>query len=678
MGRYFHHSFISDYSDNTFSSGFQIEGEPEHYKVSVKLRSSKVEFVYYDVDDIKHPVTPGQVKPLFFIELDDHKLLDNFLLEIRDKKLKQEIVCDNADNKLFYIDMLLEQKSKFNSSANIKEVTIFELLLCFFDDLNNPESDFFRYSPKTADKIKSKFEKSFIYRLIIAKYKIYANLKDWFNSGKSEYFHRTLKNSAARYLAMLMDDNLIMDIPEEYFSENGWFDIPENEVELLLKVDKILSDYNQPLFNRVQNNQIQAFFYRKHSVIAAWRQRSAYYKIPIIGHTISLIIFVFLFIIWLHEIHNINSDILDKVFETTGYVLSIGLAILLITLIVQWITQGRKFMALLPRILVSVAAAWAVLAPSEELIKNLIAVEQNLLIGIMIALPLLIYFVIYAQCRSKSPYYRAFKHKNAHDYKSLPILIFVFNVSVLFGGIGHHFIVNDFIRSSNSIPEHVFSAELGQLRRDKEIYINYTRQLDITITHISAAKRYLVFTEYVKSTDTLLLTAVSQAGQTADGHYLFQEESSIFEMYNKYIESLKKINIALIPKDNIHYQTSLKKYTAKNEQHDFQYKYNFLVASHETLYELKNEALENISSLDSFILAFNDKLAFHILTNQNNWMENFGIDFQTNNDVKYLSVSSIMDNYYFPRMLIIQVFIAMFISVIGNLIVSGKMITEGL
>lgn len=674
MSLYFTHPHQSHYSDDTYKSVFIVYQEGNESKVYVKLRASNIAFIYYDASHshMEHPITVGPLKPLFSIPLDDPSLLNRFLLLIDEIKCVQ-IRLRNNTNKIYYHDVMMQSEKHFDIPSDVGRASLYELLLCFFDEITNPSSDFHKHSPKTTSIIKNKLEKSYIYKLIVSKYSVYRSLKDWYNSERSDYFRVVLQNASILYLDMLMDDELVKQIPADYFSKTNWFDIPEKEVAKLIKIDRDKRMSGHLLFKDIQLNQIQQFYYRKNSVLSAWSHYSSRYYIPIIGHITVSFLFLLGFVIWSHNIDRIGQDSgLARIFESPVNLLYAGVLLLLVTLVIQYIQQRFTLGSLLPRVMITLATAWVLLMSNDDLIINLIAPSNLLLISGSLTGFIVVCFIVYAKCHSRTPYYKISIWNNLHHYKVIPIVVYTFNISVLLGLLANLFFVNDFVKSLNFFSDQsYYKSEIQQLNVEKSKYLqaeaNLNRLIGYQQAMISQRTGYdgLGAIEIVAKPDTIIIQSKTESMK------LMQSQLSLYNTLVSLLNDSVNNPLSVSESNNL---SELNHIDVKDVKLDSLFDHNFVVAN-----EWLGLLNDSIGALTICIGQNSENLMKrHIYTIDNNQFEPcdcFGLFSRKNN--KFIIESRVFkDKFIYYKLLIIQVFIAIIVALIGQLVLSDKTITE--
>jgi len=150
MGLYFQNISVSPSNAGKFSSPFQWFDESTNLNVPVfvQLTHDGIEF-YYDTYDKEHSVSPHQSKVILYIPIDDPQKTGYILLNIKEPKGILRSRGNISGYRLNYGDVI-NNRMMLELPGNLNGHTFYELLLCFFDDLNNHNSDINKFSHKLA------------------------------------------------------------------------------------------------------------------------------------------------------------------------------------------------------------------------------------------------------------------------------------------------------------------------------------------------------------------------------------------------------------------------------------------------------------------------------------------------------------------------------------------------
>ncbi len=461
MGLYYQNISVSPSNAGKFSSPFQwfsnCSDKDNGRNILVQLTHHGIKF-YFETYIKDHPVSPHQSQVLLYIPIDDPQKTGYTLLNIKEPNgvLKAR---GNLDGYRLHYGDVINNKLMLELPGCSAGHTYYELLLCFFDDLNNRDSDINKYSLKLATYTRDKLSHCEVYDLIRKKYSFYEDVKDYLDSAQ----HIEKKNDLNITYNIFLDEILgkkIEDwIPGYCMDEGKWFLTPEEELRDLAAFDKEFDIDNERF------EDIQKALLAKHAVVKAMKLKATSVLIPLISHSIAACLYLGVFIYWLT-----NS------YENSIWFLIAAFGFFTLGMIVHTVQQGTKLSLFLPRIIVSIATAWFILIASEEILKNQLNIDKLIIIiGIPLVMILLFVFV-FAEIRQHSPYY-IYKKSSTLYGKTLLVIIYSFNFTVSLGFIAHPLVVDGYIKRSSVFENYIFSNDKDSLLMVKGEWEGYRNKL---------------------------------------------------------------------------------------------------------------------------------------------------------------------------------------------------------
>jgi len=637
--------------------------------VFVQLTHNGIEF-YYDTYKKDHPVSPHQSKVILYIPIDDPQKTGYTLLNIKEPKGVLKTRGDIFGYRLHYGDVL-NNRQMLELPGSSNGHTFYELLLCFFDDLNNRDSDINKYSHKLAAHTRDKLSHCEVYDLIRKKYSFYEDVKDYLDSG----LHIEKKNDLNITYNIFLDEILgkkIEDwIPGYCMDEKNWFLTPEEELRDLAAFDKEF-DIDKERFEDIQKALLA-----KHAVVKAMKLKASSVLIPLISNIIAACLYLGVFIYWL-----------TNRYENSIWFLIAAFGVFTLGMIVHTVQQGTKLSLFLPRIIVSIATAWFVLIASEEILKNQLNVDKlTIIIGIPLVMILLFVFV-FAEIRQHSPYYSYKKNSTLYG-KTLLVIIYSFNFTVSLGFIAHPLVVDGYIKRSTVFESYIYSNDKDSLVMVKGEWESYRNKLlsaqssnivAFSMIPTQQLKSSLFFNDSVKSStrnESSKKGIIKIFVQTYNNKILsLQHVDSVLSKEIR-LRNFKRVNLDQLKVQNIkidNYSTAIAILLSNNEL-----EISKAIISCDTILESIGKLLINASDVGSLIQykTFQE----NITKKERKIPSKYRFQKDTDEILRYETTFAIASDRPFilyPLMLIFQTLIVLLLAIVGQLIISDKTVTQSL
>lgn len=691
---YFYHNTVNPLNAGKFESSFLyieengFKGSP----VKVQINQHSIEF-YYNKFISNSANKPNASKILLFIPLNDSKKTDYTLLNLSAPKGIIKTRADISGYRISYGSSVIN-KDLFEIDGQVDGHSLYELLLCFFEDLNNPLSDIRKYNKKIADSTLEYFSQCELFKLIIKKFSFFKHLHEYKNCNDTGILLHNLKITYNLYLDELLSGKLQKLVPGYYMGKDNWFSTPEEELQVLANLDR------EFVIEPERFEDIQKSLLSKHEVLMAMKLNNSNISIPIITNLISSCLYLGTFIYWInHEYYK------------SFWFLCLGFVLFVVGMIIHVKQQGTKLSMILPRIIVSIVTGWFLLIASEEILKNQLNVD---LIVLIIGLPLvliLLFVFIFAEIRQHSPYY-LYKKPSKLFRKTALIIVYSFNLSVSFGLIAQPLVVNNYILKSKVFEDYIYSDQREYLNLVKDSYINYRNKL-LSIQSANTIAFSLIQQQELKNDtkillpDSLMFFNLSKTNKTDNRIF-----SIYAETYNNKIYSIDTLTFnSVLRKDfkkrsNVNEDSIALAYMRpeffKNSKFDEPLGKKVLIQNENrisvlgricdlALVDIGNRILNssNVDSLITYNTYFdskknekrnpfcNDRERYEKFvkdsTNSYGFLNNpyyiLRYQYRFNNDMRY---------NIFPSMLIFQNLIVLLLAIVGQLILSDKTITEPL
>ncbi len=632
MSRYYYQPGFTVEGTDIFSSVFSVEEGNKRYPVVVKLKSNAIDFSYVKIN-MQHPIHPEVVIPWFSVNLKENEHTDFFMQHAHDYEKKVSV--DNNANFHIHYFWGLDNKDFLKNEPFIKSISVRHLLLCLFDDLNNPLGDFRKYSPEITETVLSKLNESKIYKLIWRKYSFYRELYDYETSKHPEYYNR-LKVLYAEYLPLLMDDVYYKEIPYKTLQKDDfWLQNPEQELEKLTEINKKYSIDDDSL------KPIQNYFLKRHAILNALKINAGNLFIPIIATSaLAGLLFLINWICWLNGI-----------FKHTTWIWGTGVFFFASSLILL-ATRKNFINMIMPRIFVAVLSILFVLVGAEELFTRMINVNTfGVAITAFLCL-IIITFFLFSESRQHSPAYKVSIHPKMYNIKIVPILVHAFNfANVLVLGL-QLVVMPQMVERSDYIKSNKYADALSKieytLKDCEEFYENVSKLEQYhdnpSLTNNSAIyKDRLELKNYIYL-DTLFGSMLNERFKAIQ----YPSEVQVAIHKGQIIDSLRFILT--------HFYGTIQQYKILKEICTYQPNTTKLLATYpfnspfSKIYELTPEQEKVIIMIkplkrDCFSFDLKNKLGDKIL---------------------------------FPALMMMQVCISLLLGIVGQLIISDKTVTEAL
>lgn len=466
MSAYFYQTGFDIESTDIYESVFSIQQLTEKgektYPVQVKLKSNAIDFSFVK-EDIDNPIRPEVIMPWFSVDLQESEHTDFFLQHTADYEERISVV-NNPDFQIHFF-WGIENKDFLKNKKFINFISIRQVLLCLFEDLNNDSGDFRKYSPEATDKVLEKLNRSTVYKLIWRKYSFYRELHDFEITKHPEYKNR-LQVLYAEYLPNLLDDVYYKEIPVKSLqSDDFWLQNPEQELETLARINKKHQIDEDSLV------AIQNLFLKKHAMLNALRIKAGDLFIPIIGTSIlACLLFIVTWICWLND-----------VFKHTTWIWGAGVFFFVSSLLLLLVTKKNFINMIMPRILVAILSVLFVMIGAEELITSMIDINAFGVTATAFLSLLILIFFLFSESRQHSPVYKVSLHLKMYNIKIVPILLHAFNLANVFV-LGLQLVVMPHIVDrSDFIKSDIFAEKLREIEytlSDCEEYSKNVAELD--------------------------------------------------------------------------------------------------------------------------------------------------------------------------------------------------------
>lgn len=673
MGLYFQNISVSPSNAGKFSSPFQwfdkCSDKDNGRNVLVQLTHHGIKF-YYEKYVEDHPVSPHQSLVLLYIPIDDPQKTGYTLLNIKEPNgvLKAR---GNLDGYRLHYGDVINNKLMLELPGCSAGHTYYELLLCFFDDLNNRDSDINKYSYKLAAFTRERLTHCEVYDLIRKKYSFYEDVKDYQESGMHGTKKKDLHITYNIFLDEILNGKIQEWIPGYCMDESNWFTTPEEELSDLASFDKEF-DIDSERFEDIQKALLA-----KHAVVKAMKLKTSAVNMPLAANIVAAVLYLGVFNYWL-----------TNNYENSFWFLSAGFGFFTFAMIAHAIQQGPKLSMFLPRIIVSIATAWFILIASEEILKNQLNVDKlTIIIGIPLVMILLFVFV-FAEIRQHSPYYSYKKNSTLYG-KTLLVIIYSFNFTVSLGFIAHPLVVDGYIKRSSVFENYIYSNDKDSLVMVKSEWEGYRNKL------LSAQSSNIVAFSMIP-------------GQQLKASFSFNEkvnfktkiESSkvriikIFvQTYNNKIQSLQRVDSVLLKEMklrnfytmNLH-QLDTNNLTINNYTdliavplNSNELEISNAIISCDTILESIGKLLINASDVGTLI---NYKTFQENITKKERKIPSkYRFQKDTDDILRYETTIPFFPQrpiILYPLMLIFQTLIVLLLAIVGQLIISDKTVTESL
>lgn len=676
MGLYFQNKSSSSSNAGEFVSPFIWfdESIKEGRPILVQLTHHGIEF-YFDYYDEKHSVSPHQSRVLLYIPIGDPQKTGYTLLNIKDPKGVLKTRGNLAGYRLHYGDVINNRKILEVPGFSAGH-TFFELLLCFFDDLNNHDSDLNKYSHKLAAYTRDKLNNCEVYELIQKKYSFYNDVKDYLESDKHIEKKKDLRVTYHIFLDEILKGKIEKWVPGYCMRKNNWFSTPEEEMEDLAGFDRIFG------IDSDRFEDIQKALLAKHDVIKAMKLNTSSLFFPFITNIIAAFLYFGVFIYWLTNHYN-----------TSFWILCAAFWLFFLGMIIHAIQQRLKLSMFLPRIIVSIATAWFILIASEEILKNQINTNKlTIIIGIPLIMMLLFVF-IFAEIRQHSPYYVYSKNSRLYG-KTLLIIIYSFNFTISLGFILHPLIVDNYIKKSSVYENYIFGNSRDSLIRAKGEWEGYRNKLLAAQSSNMVAFSMIPTSElrsFLSYNDSIRRFSVSGNSITRDS-----KDSLILifiQTYNNKMQSLERVDSVLANEIISHSfpKVELKQISIQNLT-----KNNYLTSLAIPLSNNELKISDAINTCDTIlenigkkILLVNniDTLVGYTTIKEGDTIKpgykigQYGLQRYSTKVLRYettIPFLPIKPVIIYPFLLIFQTLVVLLFAIIGQLIISDKTITESL
>ncbi len=678
MSRYYYQPGFSVESTDIFSSVFSIEIEDgkEHYPVQVKLKSNAIDFSYVKFDK-EHPIHPEVAIPWFSVDLEESDHTDFFLQHAHDFE-KKVFVDKNSDFHIHYF-WGLENKEFLKNEPFIKSLSVRHVLLCLFEDLNNPSGDFRKYSPEMTNAVLTKLSKSTVYKLIWRKYSFYRELYDYEASKHPEYYNR-LKVLYAKYLTLLLKDVYYENIPYKTLQENDfWLQNPECELDKLAEINKK---------HRIDDDsltQVQNYFLKRHAVLNALKINAGSLFIPIIATSaLAGLLFLINWICWLNGI-----------FKHTTWIWGAGTFFFVSSL--AMLAAKKNFInMIMPRIFVAILSVLFVIVGTEELFTRMIDVNASgVAITVALCLTVLIFFLL-SESRQHSPAYKPSLHR-MYDIKITPILFHAFNfANVLVLGL-QLVIMPQIVDRSDYIKSDIFADKLCEIEytlKDFEDFSKNVTELDryhnsllsientktsgissITVNDSIKTSLHLNLGNYIPTLKQLREKNKEYKERLELNRYVYLKTKHLKPMIDKRLETTEKSYEGKLESVIDSIQFTIKKGRALEDLHSQLTQYYREMQQDSILKELCTYQPNTTKILTTlpysshfskvYKLTYNPKKVIIIKPLKNDC---FSIKLFKNDDKILL----------YPTLMMMQICISLLFGIVGQLIISDKTVTEAL
>jgi hypothetical protein len=530
----------------------------------------------------------------------------------------------------------------------------------------------------------------------VKKYNVYKELHNFIQKGLLPSQKKPLQIAFCLYLDDIVSGKLEHHIQGYQMGQDKWFQYPESELIQLSEINKRFS------ININREQQIRKTLLTKHDVLSAMKLQSSYSYIPVFANILSVCCFLGVFVYWL----------VTGKYDNTMWILGAGVAAFFIGMIVHAVQQKMRLSLFLPRIIVSVATAWFLLIASEEILKNQLDVDKLIIIyGLPLASILLIGFMV-AEIKQHAPYYQKYDFWKIFR-KTILVFIYTLNITIILGLLAHSLVVDGYIKRSGVYENYLFSNVRDSLHNVIEAHKNYQNKLLAVQT--SNATAYLMLKDNIIkfSQELTVLTRDTTSWDTnnrspnylpvqtlkSDQHSVLISPASLekyFQSYNNKIYSLESIEksdyFTWITNDTVFFYCGKildvrKKEIIKDSVIETLI-YNDLLISNLInslddrlikFFELSLFANEQDKLLDIDTYEENKKTSketdeaylaqlkkeFNLHKKESGWLR-----YQPN--LLHLKI------FVYPFMLMFQTILVLLLSVIGQLIVSDKTVTEAL
>jgi len=674
MGLYFQNISISSSNAGKFSSPFMWfdNSSGKDVPVMVQLTHHGIEF-YYDTYDKEHSVSPHQSLVLLYVPIEDPQKTGYTLLTIPSPEGILKTRGKLPGYRLHYGDMI-NNRGLLELPGVVNAHTYFELLLCFFDDLNNHNSDINKYSHKLAEYTREKLSHCEVYDLIRKKYAFYEDVKDYLESGEHNEKKKDLRITYNIFLDEILSGKIEEWIPGYSMDKDNWFSTPEEELEDLASLDKKFE------IDKERFEDIQKALLAKHDVVRTMKLTSSSVFIPLAANIIAAFLYFSVFIYWL-----------TNQYENSFWFLSAGFAFFTLGMIIHTIQQGAKLSMFLPRIIVSIATAWFILIASEEILKNQLNIDKLIIIiGIPLVITLLSFFV-FAEIRQHSPYY-SYKRNSRLYGKTLFIIIYSFNFTVSLGFIAQPLVVDGYIKRSGVFENYFYSNDRDSLIMFKGEWESYRNKL------LSSQSTNIVAFSMIPSKELQSnLIQIDSAGRRSESKSTANDNRWIvlrtfIETYNNKMNSLNRMDSLLLREFEIRKVkkssfTQLNIQNLKKENWSSiaiplsinELKISKAIVTCDSILESIGKLLINAGDVESLIKykTFQE----NITKKERKIPSKYRFQKDTDDILRYETTIPFFPQrpiILYPLMLIFQTLIVLLLAIVGQLIISDKTVTEAL
>jgi len=705
MGNYFYKyltinslgRYRSDYKYNVRKENEQKEGNEviveKDKHIYLELHKDYVRFYFYHYAEKK--VNPDKENEIYCLLLDNIQHLNYDLLAL---PYEDKIRGNTGEYRLDFLS-LLPNCLPFEVKGCSNALNLKELILAFFIEIENPESALQKHNAELCEIILTKLQASNVYQNIFLKYDLYFHLHEYVNG--IDYKIDKLKSAFNIYADHIISGKLAECIPPDCMQKDNWIQTPEEEIEYLVSINNEFDLFPD------KNAVFHTYFLKKHSVYQALRISSKWYKVPIIGNIIAFSAFITLFISWL-----LNS------FEATEALIITGISAFLLSVLSILVFHKHKLDMLLPRLLIAIFTSWFIITTSEEPLVNLLSIEKVLLYICFPSILLIVFAFIFAEVRQHSPYFNFQSIKRMYWKKSITILIYAFNFSVIIGLFSHTLVVQKIIDNSNIYDGHIFKNKLDNLTNLQDYYKEYRSRL----FSIQGSNMYALNFQELSSqnkTPTNINVYVDSNNISTDTFLSSQKSTSMpninnFKIvYNKRVKAIndfnekrlsndvnQRKNIILKNKGNlvlgklysILIKHDNKKTIDSNDISIFNVNDNILnnnIIICDSLIDQINNIITKYSinkNLAQFKCKFIDKSKSETLKTDTAKIDSIYGFYNSQDSILKISFNNYIDNsqientpvVVYPYMLILQTLIVLIIAIIGQLIISDKTVTESL
>ncbi len=672
MGLYFQNFSTSSSNAGEFVSPFQWfdEFSKRYEPVFVQLTHHGIEF-YYDTYDNGHSVSPYQSKVLLYIPLEDPQKTGYALLNIKNPTGILKTRDDNLSGYRLHYGDVIKNQEMMEIPGSLFSHTYYELLLCFFYDLNNRDSEINKNSHALAAYTREKLSHCEVYDLIQKKYSFYEDVKDYLDSDEHPVKKSDLCITYNIYLDEILSKKIEEWVPGYSMDRSNWFSTPEEELQDLGDFDREFNIDNERF------EDIQKALLAKHDVVKAMKLKASSIFIPITANIISGLLFFGVFIFWL-----------TNHYENSFWYLCAGFGFFAFAVIVHALQQGPRLSMFLPRIIVSISTAWFVLIASEEILKNQLNIDKLIILLGIPLVAMLLFIFIFAEIRQHSPYY--YYKKNSTLYgKTMLVIIYSFNFTVSLGFIAHPLVVDGYIKRSAVFENYIFSNDKDSLMMVKSEWESYRNKL-LSAQSSNLVAFSMIPTQQLKAflryNDSIKNEATSDNDKVKIiSVFIKTYNNKILSLLNRDSALLKEMNCRHFPVLNLQ-QLKMQKLTVNNYSSqiavplsDNELEISKGIISCDTILESLGKLIINANDVDALISykTYQEKLT----KRERQQSINYGFKKDPEHIMRYETTLPLFHDRHiviYPLMLIFQTLIVLLLAIVGQLIISDKTVTEAL